>query len=224
MIRDAAARVGRDANEVTLVGITKLVGTDEAKEIFDLGLRDLGENRVQELERKREALPRGVRWHLVGPIQANKARKAVMSGALLHAIDDPELVERLERIAGEEQARVRCLVEVNVSGEASKHGFPPGEVLGFLEHQRNLKSVEIAGLMTMAPLEARREEQLALFGELRRLRDVADQRRLFHGDSPRGELSMGMSHDFEAAVEQGATFVRVGTALFEKGAAEASAT
>jgi pyridoxal phosphate enzyme (YggS family) len=200
---------------VTLVGVTKLVDAAAARQLFDLGVADLGENRLQELERKRGELPAAVRWHLIGPLQANKARKAVQTGALLHAIDSEELLSRLERIAGEEARRVRCLLEVNVSGEAAKHGFAPREVLAALEHQRSLAHVDIVGLMTMAPLASTSGEQHQLFAELRALRDAADRAALFASAAGgRGELSMGMTNDFETAVEEGATIVRIGTALF----------
>jgi pyridoxal phosphate enzyme (YggS family) len=214
-IREAAARAGRPPESVTLVGVTKLVSAEAAKQLHELGVADLGENRLQELERKRPLLPAGVRWHLIGPIQANKARKAVASGALLHAVDSEELLSRLDRIAAELATRVRCLLEVNISGEATKHGFAPARVAEVLESQRSLERVDIAGLMTMAPLQASTGEQHQLFRELRELRDAGDRNQRFRGaPSGHGQLSMGMTNDFEAAVEEGATLVRVGTALF----------
>ncbi|HKD99392.1 MAG TPA: YggS family pyridoxal phosphate-dependent enzyme [Planctomycetota bacterium] len=222
-VRAAAARAGRAPEAVTLVAVTKSVDSTAAEALVDLGQTDLGESRVQELASKAAAV-RGARWHLVGALQSNKARRALELAELLHGIDDPALLARLDRIASERGRRARCLLEVNVAGEAEKHGVAPGRVAGALEEGRRCAHVDVEGLMTMAPLGAPGPELRRVFGTLRALRDDAARRGLF-GGAPRdgGELSMGMSGDFEIAVEEGATYVRVGTALFE-GLAESAGT
>ncbi len=218
-IRRAAADAGRRADAVTLVAVTKSVGADVALALRRLGQEDLGENRVQELERKTAAFADAgaiARWHLVGPIQANKVRKAVRAADLLHAVDAADLLPRLDRIAAEEERTARFLLEVNVSGEAAKHGVAPADVADVLAGARGLAHAKAAGLMTMAPLDADLGQQRAIFRTLRGLRDRAADGGLLPGagEGP-GELSMGMSGDFETAIAEGATLVRVGTALFE---------
>lgn len=223
-IAAAAARAGRSPADVTLVGVTKSASPEAARALADLGLADLGENRVQELERKRSELPPSVRWHLVGPLQSNKARRALCAADLLHGLDDPALLPRLERIAEEEGLARRALLEVNVSGEATKHGLVPASVLPALEGARGLSRIAIVGLMTMAPLDSSPREQRSVFRGLRELRDAADRRGLLRAGVGRpGELSMGMTQDFEVAIEEGATYVRIGTALFEPREARVSA-
>lgn len=210
-IAAAATRAGRPASSVTLVAITKSVTSDVAAHLYALGAADLGENRVQELVTKAAAVP-GARWHLVGPLQSNKARKAIAHSQLLHAVDSPELFPPLQRIAAEENCIVRCLLEVNISGEATKHGIAPGAVSSVLQQSKLYDRVEVRGLMTMAPAGAPAAEIRNIFSSLRILRDEGLARGFFHGA---GELSMGMSEDFEIAVEEGATLVRVGSALYK---------
>jgi hypothetical protein len=213
---DAAGRAGRAGADVTLIGVTKSVEPPVARTLFDLGLRDLAENRVQELERKQSGLPSEVCWHLVGPIQSNKSRKALGLARWLHALDRWDLLAKLDALAAEMGIRARGFLEVNVSGEASKHGVGAGDALELLHRARGFANLDIAGLMTMAPLDSSAPDQRNIFRELRNLRDEADRKNLFRGArAGRGELSMGMSNDFEIAVEEGATMVRVGTALFE---------
>jgi pyridoxal phosphate enzyme (YggS family) len=200
---------------VTLVAVTKSVGAPEAAALVALGQVDLGESRVQELERKAAAVA-GARWHLVGSLQSNKARRAAAVASLLHGVDSRALLARLDLVARETGRRARALVEVNVSGEASKHGLPPAEVPDSLEEARSLEHVDVLGLMTMAPASAPPPEVRSVFRALRELRERCAARGLFRGGAREGgELSMGMSGDFEIAIEEGATFVRVGTALFE---------
>lgn len=210
----ALARAGRAPKDARLIGVTKSVGAAVARGLFELGLTDLGENRVQELERKAQALPLEVEWHLIGPVQRNKARRAVKFASLLHAIDRDVIVPRLDAAAAELHRRVRGFLEVHLSDEPSKHGVPRNDVLRFLESARHHPNVELVGLMTMAPLGATAPEIRSIFRALRQLRDDAARAGLFAGSGP-GALSMGMSQDFEIAAEEGSTHVRIGSALFE---------
>ncbi|MBL8696076.1 MAG: YggS family pyridoxal phosphate-dependent enzyme [Planctomycetes bacterium] len=212
----AAERSGRPPADVTLVAVTKYVEPAVARELADLGQLDLGENRVQELHRKAVSLPPAIRWHLIGPLQANKARKAVTHAPILHAVEDLDLLARLDRIALELSKPVRALLEINISGEGTKHGLSPDTALAFLRDAKRFSQIEMIGLMTMARAEAAEPELRSHFRALRLLRDRARVEGLFAASARQGgELSMGMSSDFEIAIEEGATLVRVGSALFE---------
>lgn len=211
-IQSAAARAGRDPAGVTLVAITKSVTTQVAKTLFDIGVRNLGENRVQELQKKSLTIQNAT-WHLVGPLQSNKTRKAIKAAALLHAIDSADLLPHISLAAQDENCDVHCCMEVNISMEATKHGVAPRDILTILENAKSLPRVFIDGLMTMAPAAAAPDEIRQIFKTLRILRDAAREKNLFTNVG--GELSMGMSNDFEIAIEEGATFVRVGSALFD---------
>lgn len=211
-IARAAERAARSPAEVTLVAVSKTHPAQTVREAFAAGVRDFGENRVQEAEPKIAASAdlAGVRWHLVGHLQANKARRAAALFGVVHSIDSVELGERLAR-AGEQSGRtVRGLVEVDMAGEASKFGLPESELVPALRALRERPGLRIEGLMLLPPFEADVEAVRPFFRRLRALRD----RLLGEGLVAAGELSMGMSHDFEAAVEEGATLVRVGTAIF----------
>jgi pyridoxal phosphate enzyme (YggS family) len=213
-IARAAARAGRRPQDVTLVAVSKTFPPEAVREAFAAGLRDFGENRVQEAEGKVAALSAeraaGLRWHLVGHLQSNKARKAVPLFDLVHSLDGADLGRRLEHIAAEQQRRLRALVQVDLAGEASKSGLAEGELFSALEDLRELKAVSVVGLMVLPPFEEEPERARPFFRRLRELRDEAARRSLLGGQ----ELSMGMSHDFEVAIEEGATIVRVGTAIF----------
>lgn len=215
-IAASAERSGRAPADVTLVAVTKYVEPDIALELAQLGQLDLGENRVQELQRKAAALPPSVRWHLIGPLQANKARKALEHASTLHAVEDLDLIARLDRIATELSKSVCALLEINVSGEGTKHGLSPDTALAFLRDAKRFSRIEMTGLMTMARAEAAEPELRSHFRALRSLRDRARAEGLLAASARQGgELSMGMSGDFEIAIEEGATLVRVGSALFE---------
>lgn len=213
-IADAAARSGRDAAGVTLVAVTKYVDTAAAKALLDAGCHDLGESRPQELWRKAETLAgTEVRWHLIGHLQRNKVRRTLPHLTLLHACDSLRLLKELDRVATEASSKVQALLEVNVSGDASKHGFRPSEMSSVVDSLTDYKEVRICGLMGMASLAGNLDDARRDFERLRLLRDR------LAGNMPSGvelnELSMGMSGDFEVAIEEGATMVRVGSALFE---------
>ena len=214
-IAAAAARAGRRAEEVTLVAVTKSVSAQEVRVLHDLGVRDFGENRVQELQRKQEVLPGlPARWHLIGHLQTNKVRKVVGAVEMLHSLDSIRLAEALEREAATRALVLPCLVEVNVSGEESKGGLPPDWLDPLLDAAAGMPHLRIAGLMTMAPLSDDPGASRPVFRRLREIRDAASSRRA--GNAALTHLSMGMTRDFEVAIEEGADLVRIGTALFEE--------
>ena len=207
----AAERSGRLASAVTLVGVTKQVPAERVREAVALGLLDLGENRIQEAEAKIATLGRAAaRWHMIGHLQRNKAGRAVELFDRVHGVDGMAVAEALSRRAREAGRHMAVLVEVNVSGEASKFGVAPSRLMPLLEGVAALPLLALDGLMTVgAPVE-RAEDARAGFAALRELRDRAERQLSLRLP----ELSMGMSGDFEVAVEEGATLVRVGTALF----------
>jgi PLP dependent protein len=218
-IEQAADRVGRSAGEVTVVAVTKTHPIETVREAVAAGLVDVGENRVQEALSKQAQwaqAPGGpVRWHMVGHLQRNKAKLAAGNFALIHSVDSIRLADALEQAAAQRGVMQRILIEVNVAGEAQKSGATPAEAEGIVEHAAALPHLKVEGLMTMAPLTDDEAVLRATFRGLRELRD-----RLTTDDRCLTTLSMGMSNDFEIAVEEGATMVRLGTVLFgERGAA-----
>jgi pyridoxal phosphate enzyme (YggS family) len=204
----ACARAGRARSDVTLVAVTKTVDVEVASCLPALGIVDLGENRPQELWRKAAALSRDVRWHLIGHLQRNKVERTLPLIHLIHAVDSVRLLEALEQQAND----VGVLLEVNASGESSKHGFAPDDVLPLVPTLRRLQHVRVGGLMTMAALQAP-EACRPTFRALRELRDRLKAELV--GLHAVEHLSMGMSNDFEVAIEEGATFLRLGSVLFE---------
>ena len=210
----AARRAGREADEITLVGVTKYVDSQAARALLSAGCGDLGESRPQELWHKAADLAgTSARWHLVGHLQRNKVRRTLPLVALLHSGDSLRLLAEVDRVAAELQVRVPVLLEVNISGDAAKHGFAPSEVRAALPEAAALAHLHIRGLMAMASLEGSLDDARREFRGLRELRDA------LRADCPAtvqlDDLSMGMSGDFEVAIEEGATIVRVGSALFE---------
>jgi pyridoxal phosphate enzyme (YggS family) len=213
-IARAAERVSRRPEEVTLVAVSKTHPEAAVRAAFTAGVRDFGENRVQEAEPKIAATAdlaaAGLRWHLVGHLQSNKARKAAALFGVVQSVDSLELAERLARIGAETARPVRALVQVDLAGEETKFGLPEAELLPALEALRGREGLRIEGLMVLPPFFDDPEAARPFFRRLRLLRDRAQAAGALQG----AELSMGMSHDFEAAVEEGATIVRVGTAIF----------
>ncbi len=206
----ACARAGRAPESVRLLAISKTHPPEAVAEAARCGLTVFGENKVQEAAAKIPLCPGRLSWHLVGHLQSNKARQAALLFDWIHAVDSAELLERLDRIAGEEGRRPTVLLEVNVSGEASKFGMPPAAVAPLLERARACRCATVAGLMTIPPVC---EDPERARGYFRALRDLRDRCRAETGwELP--ELSMGMSHDFEVAIEEGATWIRIGTDLF----------
>src|SRR5262245_19027790 len=210
-IAAACARAGRARCEVTLVAITKYVTADIARRLLPLGVTDLGESRPQELWKKTAAIPEAT-WHLVGHLQRNKVEETLPLATLIHSVDSVRLLEAIDAAAAKQQRRVPVLLEFNLSGEEAKHGFGTTDVAGIAAAAAGLRQVEIQGLMTMASLDAEGEKARPVFAALRKLRDQLQPQ--LTGGRELHHLSMGMTNDFEAAIEEGATLVRVGSALF----------
>lgn len=210
-IVNACARAGRRRGDVTLIAVTKTVPSGVAALLPRLGVFDLGENRPQQLWSKAAILPQEVRWHLIGHLQRNKIERTLPRVHQIHAVDSVRLLQALEQEALKQQRIVPAFLEVNASGEASKQGFVPGELPDLVATLSTLKQVQVRGLMTMAALQDA-EACRPTFIALRKLRDDLGRQL---GDSHCVEhLSMGMSNDFEIAIEEGATLVRLGTVLF----------
>ena len=225
-IAAAARRAGRTRNEVTLVAVTKTHPAQVVEAAYQAGLRDLGENRVEEASVKIpvfQELTSGsahVRWHMIGHLQRRKARLAVTLFDVLHSVDSLRLAQRVDRMAGESDRLMPVLLEVNVSGEASKYGFDLSSAAGQEARVRFITDVEqilalpylrLRGLMTMAPIVADPEQVRPVFMALRTLRDDLSKR---FPEADWSQLSMGMTDDFEVAIEEGATMVRIGRAIF----------
>ena len=208
-IRAACQRGGRSREQVTLIAVTKTISAEVAAALPELGVLDVGENRPQELWRKAALLPSTVRWHLIGHLQRNKIDRTLPLVRMIHSVDSVRLLEELEKQA---KSPIDVLLEVNASGETSKHGLAPGEIAALVETIQPLQRVRVRGLMTMAALENDPERCRPTFRLLRELRDSLAQR--LGPPHQVDQLSMGMSNDFEVAIEEGATLVRIGTALF----------
>jgi len=211
-IADAAKKSGRSLDDIELVAISKTHEAEKVRAALDGGQQTFGESRVQEARVKIPLLPSTVRWHFVGRLQKNKIRHALPLFELFHSVDSVALARELNRIAEEEGFHPRVLLEVNVAGEGSKIGFAPDSLRAEMEQLLDLPRLTIEGLMTIPPLAPEAEASRQYFSALRNLRDqLAAQ---FQVSLPR--LSMGMSGDFPVAIEEGATLVRVGTAIFGK--------
>ena len=210
-IRAAASRAGRDPASITLVGVSKTVPPDRIREAIAAGLGDLGENRIQEAREKIPLLPGPVRWHLVGPLQGNKAKIAVEMFEVIHSVDSHGLLQRLDRLAGAAGRKLRALVQIDLADEPTKSGVEPDRLDAVLEAAAECRAVQVRGLMILPPYEEDPEKSRPWFRRLRDLRDAAAAR---HPQLTLDQLSMGMSGDFEVAIEEGATIVRVGRALF----------
>jgi len=209
-IASAAARAGRVAEEIELVAITKTHPAEKVREAIEAGQTLFGESRVQEARAKIPELPSNLRWHFVGHLQKNKIRHALPLFEMIHSVDSLGLAQEINRIAEEEGMHPRVLLEVNVAGEGSKFGFSPEKLRDQMEALLALPRLSILGLMTIPPLAEEAEASRKYFVRLRELRDRLQTD--FRVDL--AQLSMGMTQDFSVAVEEGATLVRVGTAIF----------
>lgn len=211
---DAAARsAGRDPTSVRLIAVSKTFPIDSVREAYAAGQREFGENRVQEaLQKIAGTTDLSIRWHLLGHLQTNKARKAAPAFAMIQSVDGVELLEKLDVGAEESGHTPELLIQVDLAGEAAKHGVSPGEVPRLFDAAAACRAARVVGLMTLPPVPERPEDARPWF---RRLRDLRDEWQA--AGVPEGmlrELSMGMSGDFDVAVQEGATMVRVGTAIF----------
>lgn len=214
-ISDACQRSGRPTSDVKLVGVTKTVSVERIGAAIEAGVRLFGENRVQEAAPKIAELAKvspdvSLRWHFIGHLQSNKARRAVELFETIHSVDSFKLAERLDRAAAELNRRLPIMLEVNLAGEASKSGLSPESLIQTVTQVAGLLQTDLIGLMTVPPYLENAEDVRPYFRRLKQLRDEASS---IAGDACL-ELSMGMSHDYEVAIEEGATFVRIGTALF----------
>ncbi len=217
----AAKKAGRSPNDIKLVAVSKMHSADSIREAVAAGVTILGENKVQEAENKVPDIGRdGFEWHLIGHLQKNKVRKAVQIFDVIHTLDSPELAHRLARICEEEGRRqLRVLVQVDLAGEETKSGIAETQLPMLVEALKRSDRLRFEGLMIIPPFSDDPEETRPYFQRLREIRDRLVREGAFGGGV--GELSMGMSHDLEVAIEEGATMVRVGTAIFgeRKGAA-----
>jgi PLP dependent protein len=213
-VGDAAKKSGRGAGEVKLIAVSKTHSVSVLREAIAAGCVVFGENKVQEAEGKIGEIGRGgVEWHLIGHLQSNKARKAVQLFDAIHSLDSVDLAERLERLCGEEnRAELPVLIQMDLAGERAKSGIAEAELPTLIEFLRGCERLKLTGLMVLPPFSDDAEVTRPYFRRLREIRDQLAAETAF--TNGRGELSMGMSHDFEVAVEEGATMVRVGTAIF----------
>lgn len=211
-VQAACQKSGRDLSEITIVGASKHQPIERLRWAWEAGLRVYGENRVQEALAKMPELPAEIEWHLLGPLQSNKARKAVSAFTTVHSIDRPKIARVLEKEAANLEVTLAGFLEINLAAEETKHGFLPASLFQQLDELAELEHLRIAGLMAIPPFESDPQSSRVWFRQLRELRDqlCATDR---WSDCP-GWLSMGMSHDYDIAVEEGATHIRIGTALF----------
>lgn len=211
-IQAACERAGRKREEVTLIAVSKTKPVEVLQEAYDLGVRVFGENKVQELTEKYDALPRDIRWHMIGHLQTNKVKYIVEKAELIHSVDSIRLAQAIEKEAAKRERTVDILVEVNVAEEESKFGVRVDEVIPFIEKLAQFSHIHVCGLMTIAPFVENPEENRPIFKNLHKLSvDIAHK----NIDNVNVNiLSMGMTNDYEVAIEEGATMVRVGTGIF----------
>jgi pyridoxal phosphate enzyme (YggS family) len=213
---DAAAhRAGRDPSDILLVAVSKTFSADHIRAAWAAGHRDFGENKVQEaLQKIAETADKDLKWHLIGHLQSNKAKKAAAGFACIHTVDSVDLLRKLDQAAAEQGTSPEVLIQVDLAGETTKFGAPADQARRVLDAGLELRAVRLAGLMLIPPWNEDQEQTRPWFVRLRALRNAWLESGV--PSSALRHLSMGMSHDFEAAVEEGATLVRVGTAIFGK--------
>ncbi|NMA63844.1 MAG: YggS family pyridoxal phosphate-dependent enzyme [Syntrophomonadaceae bacterium] len=210
-IKEAAVRSGRNENDIILVAVSKSVGEETIAEAVKYGIKNCGENRVQEFLPKQKRFP-GINWHFIGHLQTNKVKDVIGRACLIHSLDRWRLAEYIDDRAARKGIEVPVLVQVNVAGESSKHGLAPAEVMPFMEAAQDLDHLRIKGLMTIAPETDNPEEIRPIFKELRQIFDTISRKN--YNNIEMRYLSMGMTGDFEVAIEEGANIVRVGRAIF----------
>ena len=212
-IEAACARAGRPASSVKLVAVTKYADIEWVRDLLAVGVINLGESRPQQLVARAPQISEPVRWHLIGHLQRNKARRVLPLATLIHSVDTLQLLAKIDALADELNLRPRLLLEVNLSGEAAKHGFTADELSAAWGIILEYRHVQLEGLMTLAPLTENPEQTRPVFRRLRELRDQFAGLEATSVTLP--VLSMGMSRDFEIAIEEGATLVRIGSSLFQ---------
>lgn len=211
-IKEACARSGRDISDVKLIAVSKTKPVEALKEAYEAGCRDFGENKVQEIMDKYDKLPNDIRWHMIGHLQTNKIKYIVDKVYMIHSVDSLKLATAISKEAIKKDVVVKILLEVNVANEASKFGTTNDEAISLYEAVSELPNIEICGLMTIAPYTVDAETNRQYFVSLRQLLiDVGAKKT---DNNSRLELSMGMTGDYEVAIEEGATYVRVGTGIF----------
>ena len=211
-IQAACDRAGRKREEVTLIAVSKTKPVETLQEAYDLGVRIFGENKVQELTAKYEALPKDIHWHMIGHLQTNKVKYIIDKAELIHSVDSLKLAETIEKEAAKHDLIADILVEVNVAEEESKFGMKMEEVIPFVEKVSAFPHVRVRGLITIAPFVEDPEENRSIFADLHKL--YIDIKKKNHDNDTVSVLSMGMTNDYEVAIEEGATMVRVGTGIF----------
>lgn len=211
-IMEACDKAGRAREEITLIAVSKTKPVPMLQEIYDLGVRDFGENKVQELTDKEPQLPADLRWHMIGHLQRNKVKQVIDKAVLIHSVDSVRLAKAIEAEAAKKDIIVQILLEVNVAEEDSKFGLKVDEVLPAIEEIATMPHVRIKGLMTIAPFVENPEENRTVFAQLQKLSvDIAEK----NIDNVSVDiLSMGMTNDYQVAIEEGATMIRVGTGIF----------
>ena len=211
-IQAACDRAGRKREEVTLIAVSKTKPVNMLQEAYDLGVRIFGENKVQEIRDKYEALPKDIEWHMIGHLQTNKVKYIVDKVKLIHSVDSLKLAETIEREAEKRSCTADILLEVNVAGEESKFGMKTDEVLPFYDRLSQYSHINVRGLMTIAPFVDNPEKNRTIFADLHKL--YVDIKEKNIDNDTVSILSMGMTNDYEVAIEEGATMVRIGTGIF----------
>ena len=211
-IQEACKRANRAREEITLIAVSKTKPVSMLQDIYELGIRDFGENKVQELSEKYPQMPQDMNWHLIGHLQTNKVKQVLDKACLIHSVDSIRLAEAIEKEAAKKNLIVNILLEVNVAEEESKFGFKVDEVVPAIRRIASFQHIKIKGLMTIAPFVENPEENRSVFAQLKKLSvDIAAE----NIDNVSVDiLSMGMTNDYQVAIEEGATMVRVGTGIF----------
>lgn len=211
-VRNACQRAGRSREDVTLIAVSKTKPVSMIQELLPMGVRDFGENKVQELTAKEEILPKDIRWHMIGHLQRNKVKYVIDKACMIHSVDSLRLAQEISKEAVKHNLVMPVLIEVNVAGEESKFGVSLEEAMFLVEEVSKLPGIRVNGLMTIAPYVEDPEDNRAIFRNLRKLSvDIGEKN---FDNVTMNVLSMGMTGDYEVAIEEGATHVRVGTGIF----------
>ncbi|MCH1623861.1 YggS family pyridoxal phosphate-dependent enzyme [Fredinandcohnia quinoae] len=207
-ISEVCVRSGRIVENISIIAVTKYVSIERTKEAIEVGITNIGENRDEGFLKKWEEIGSSPKWHFIGSLQSRKVKNIIDKVDFIHSLDRVSLAEEIDKRATK---KIKCFIQVNASGEQSKHGIEPEQLFEFIEQMKNFSSIEIVGLMTMAPFTEDENVIRECFRKLKQLRDDIHSHGFPH--APCTELSMGMSNDFEIAIEEGATFIRLGTSL-----------